>query len=241
MTDKDQTSDNPRGRPLWIKLFLGFNLAALGLFILFEVGSSLMKSDEKKEQLQRQAVSDIHEALKRNPEGFDYTGGLSPKIAYTIDSSRIDEWVHFRFADGRLTRSEKIAKDSRDWDIAFHRAKIVTNGGATAKDGSVSVAAIEGASIDSVVKAPGKGYLVDQATDDLTETMNPVLDKWYIYDFWRHTLKPKNNVYLLRTSDGGYAKFRIKSYYCGVAPACYTIEYVYSASGSGKFTGQNAS
>jgi len=237
VTGADQPRDEPQGRPLWIKLFLGFNLAALGLFILFEVGSSLVKSDAQKEQIRRQAVSDIHEALKRNPAGFDYTGGLSPKITYTIDSSRIDEWVHFRFADGHLTRSGKIANGSRDWDIAFHRAKIVTNGGATAKEGTVAVAVIEGASIDSIIKAPGEGYFVDQPTNDLTETLNPALDKWYIYDFWRHTLKPKNNVYLLRTSDGGYAKFRIESYYCGVAAACYTMEYVYSASSSGKFTG----
>ncbi|PID28322.1 MAG: hypothetical protein CSB55_04970, partial [Candidatus Cloacimonadota bacterium] len=69
----------------------------------------------------------------------------------------------------------------------------------------------------SVTEAPANGYVVDT---ELTDVMggavysgNQALAEWYDYNAETHKLTVKPNVYIVKTFDGKYAKFKITDYY----------------------------
>jgi len=117
------------------------------------------------------------------------------------------------------------------------RAKIVMNGGATNPNGKAEIASINTNDFLSVTAVPKIKFEADYTSRNIAETKNPVLDKWYQYDFWTHRLTPLKEVYILRTAKGDYVKFQIVDYYCGKIAGCYAIRYVYQGSGSTSFTG----
>ena len=221
--------------PKWLKLFLTANLVALlGLFV-WEIGPSFFKSDEEIEQIRASHADMVKAAEEKNPAPADQTGKLGEVIEYVIDATEPDSWVHFSFSSRATFRSKEVERKSAEWDMAFRRAKIVTNGGATRKEGMAGVIAVPGDDFDGITSAPSDGFLSDQASDNPYETKNPLLDKWYNYDFWTHKLKPKNETYIIRTTDGHYAKVRIVSYYCEKVAACYTLKYKYQGKDSHSF------
>ena len=223
----------------WIKIFLALNLLALlGMFV-WEMGGPPFKSDEQTQAEIERKKEEVSKALALNPPAVDYAGTLSGEIKYTVDAIDSATWVHFNLSKVTLFRSKALARERLDWDIAFRRAKIVTNGGSTNPNGKAAVAiAGDGKIFDSVTSAPSSGYQVDEGRSSMAETKNPALDKWYVYDFWTHRLTPKKRVYLLRTSDGHYAKFQILDYYCGTVSGCYTFRYVYQGAEKTTFGAQ---
>ena len=93
---------------------------------------------------------------------------------------------------------------------------------------------------DEVVEAPAEGYIEDTIASINPEaivTENLAIKAWYHYNFLTHVLRPKADVYAIRTADGKYAKMRLISYYCegGQASGCFTIQYVYQGDGSRYF------
>lgn len=168
----------------------------------------------------------------RNPEPMEVGEALTGEITYTINASSSEEWVYFDFSKGSTV--EVSDRSSPDWDIGFRRAVIISNSGKSNPNGVGGVAELAGVEFESVKEAPESGYKVDIRKSPL-ETENPAIAKWYNYNFMTHFLKPKNNVYIIRTADGRYAKMQILKYYCGRAPGCYTIKYVYQGNGGRKF------
>lgn len=154
---------------------------------------------------------------------------MSDVRTIAIDAAGPRAWTHYHFATGSSFKSPYIAADFKEWDIAFNRATIVTNGGATGK-GGVMVAALENAKFNEVTEAPLSGSIEDERAGG--QTANPALLKWYAYNYWTHRHTPKPVVYVIRAGNGNFAKFQIMSFYCGAAAGCYTIQYQFQSSGS---------
>ena len=232
-----QPSENRPKPAFWAKAFLAINLLALAVFFTWMVAGNSLKTKKELAQDGKMQEKLVQETLEKNPEPRDLSGTLSEPIVYTINATKKGVWVHFSFSTMSVNYSPKINRDSTDWDIAFHRAKIVTNGGATNPKGNTAVALASTADFDSIIEAPVSGYVVDQPTANPREYKNPVLDPWYVYDFWTHKLTPQKAVYVIKTTNGDYVKMLILDYYCGTIAACYTIKYVFQGQGTRSFAG----
>ena len=126
----------------------------------------------------------------------------------TIDASAENRWRFFSLARGELLD----APGPLDWDLAFRRFHIATNGGPGFA--GAGAAGIEG---------NGRPAELRQTNQDTTESG---FGKWYEYGFTSHLLTPKPLAYRVHAADGVAYQLRIVSYYCpGASPGCVTIEY----------------
>jgi HmuY protein len=156
-------------------------------------------------------------------------------IFYTLDARAAEQWTYFDFSRGSAV--EVPHQFGVDWDLAFQRHKILANGGATDPKGRGAILNLGQVPFEEVREVPAEGYIEDTIASITPETLtteNLAIKAWYHYNFLTHVLRPKPNVYAIRTADGKYAKLRIVSYYCdgGQASGCFTIEYVYQGNGS---------
>ena len=190
--------------------------AITGLALVIVVGVLVASS------LGRPAVETF---LPTAPSPSEAGDTLAGPITYTIDASSTAEWRYFDFSRGSVVGEP----GPTEWDLAFQRFYIIANGG-DGFPGMGGILALEGAQLDSVAIAPADGY---QGTRVRRDSVNLAIRRWYDYGFTSHLLVPKANVYVVRTSDGRYAKLTILSYYCpGAQPGCLTFRYVYQGSGA---------
>lgn len=180
------------------------------------------------------AVLLIAAALRRpSIEGYPPTP-VEPKeagdalvgpVRVTLDATSADRWTFFDFSRGVIVERP----GPRDWDLAFRRFRVIANGG-TGFAGDGGIVDLGEVAFDSVATVPTDGYIGSTAGSD---SANAAIGRWYAYGWTSHILKPKPNVYAIRTADGRHAKLRFISYYCPAAtPGCVTFEYVYQGSGS---------
>jgi hypothetical protein len=145
-------------------------------------------------------------------------------VTYTIDASTPEAWRFFDFSRGSLVESPSPL----EWDLAFRRFGIITNGG-EGFVGDAGAIDLGPATFDTLTRVPAQGYEGSVAARD---SVNPALERWYDYGFTSHLLTPKPRVYAIRTADGRFAKLEILSYYCpGALPGCLTFRYVYQGRG----------
>ena len=196
------------------------------IVLLFYFGS--LETPEIPPEVEKAIESKIF-----NPEPNDVGENLTGEITYTINAFSLKDWIYFDFSKGAVVNISDRA--SHDWDMGFRRAKIISNSGASNPSGKGGIAAIENAEFVSVMEAPESGYMIDISKNAL-ETENPVIDRWYLYNYMTHELKPKKNIYIIRTADGKYVKIQIMKFYCEGLAGCYTIKYVYQGNGSRRFT-----
>lgn len=227
--------EEQKGVALWLKIFMAVNIIALFAFFVFEASNRAKVSEERSKVEDEQNRIAIEKALEQNPPPADFAGKLTEETVYTVNATEMRTWVHFNFAQRTVFTGEQVARDSADWDIAFRRAKIITNGGASGEKGNAAVAVIPNVDFRAVAEAPENGYLQDTKSENPLDTLNPALDKWYKYDFWTHQLTPHNVIYIIKTADGRYAKLQLLNYYCGTAAGCYTFRYVYQGNGAPSF------
>ena len=150
-------------------------------------------------------------------------GSLGPTL-YTLDATAHDEWVYFDFS--RRSVIPDAARRSLDWDLAFQRHRILTNGGATNPAGEGGVLDLGPQPLESVFEVPLTGYVTDERPGDASR--NRVLEDWYDYSWTSHILTPSDRTYAIRTADGRYAALRFVAYYCpGARPGCVTFLYAY--------------
>ncbi len=143
----------------------------------------------------------------------------------TIDARDPDRWVLFD-----VRRRTVVSAGDDDWDLAVKRFHIVVNGG-PGFAGNAEGMAVE-APWEAVLEAPETGYERTEGTL-ARDPRHPAFDHWYDYSFLSHLLEPRDRTYLLRTSEGSYAKLRILSYYCpDAAPGCLTLELAVRGDGS---------
>ena len=135
-----------------------------------------------------------------------------PPSTFVIDASNREEWVYFDLDFS----FDPLSEDIEGWDLAFQRFKVKSNGGISG-DGDVEVAILKDVIYEDIQNAPEAMYLVDQDdSDDDGDTPDYVFnqgDQWYEYDLSTHTLSPRENVYIIRSTDGLYFKLRFLDYY----------------------------
>ena len=159
-------------------------------------------------------------------------GNLLVAQIVTINASSEKDWAYFDFSRGAVVDIHDPS--SLEWDLAFRRGKVISNGGATNKFGQAGLIQLEETRFDAIAQVPTENYIQDTATK--TETENPVLLKWYQYNYLTHKLNPKKNVYGLRTADSKFAKVQFKSFYCeNKETGCIKMQYVYQNNGSNSF------
>jgi len=157
---------------------------------------------------------------------------MSPRVVM-INASSEDNWVYFDFSRGGVVKIQD--QTSLEWDLAFRRSKVISNGGATNKFGKAGLVDLgNSAEFNQIMEAPLNNYIQDSATR--TETENPILLKWYRYNYLTHKLTPKPNTYAVKTADAKFAKIKFLNFYCtNKETGCIQMQYVYQASGSNKF------
>ena len=126
----------------------------------------------------------------------------------TIDAGDETRWRFFSLRTGTLLEKPFAL----DWDLAFRRFHIATNGGpGFAGQGAAGI------------QEAGKPVTLQQTSADSTKSG---FGKWYNYGFSSHLLTPKRLRYVVRAADGTMYNLRILSYYCpGPMPGCITIAY----------------
>ncbi len=162
---------------------------------------------------------------------------LLPAQSIVIDATNEEQWTYFDFSRGEQVKIHDTS--SLEWDLAFRRGKIITNGGATNKFGKAGLINLGEVSFDAVENVPLKDFIPDKSTR--TQTENPVLVQWYKYNYISHKLTARKNVYVMRTSDGKFAKIQFLSFYCtDKQPGCIQMKYVYQDEGTKSFLKDNS-
>ena len=170
------------------------------------------------------------EKLEPKPK-LKLTNLLTTQVT-TVNASSEKEYVYFDFSSGKAVRI--LDTSSLEWDMAFRRGKVISNGGASSRLGQAGLIDLGVVEFDEVTEVPMDNYAQDIAAK--TETENPVLLKWYNYNYFTHKLTAKKNSYAVRTANGKFAKFQFLSFYCDNKEAgCIKIRYVYQDSGSNSF------
>jgi len=151
---------------------------------------------------------------------------------FVVDARDEEHWSYFDFSRGKQVRIHD--RSSLEWDLAFRRGKIISNGGVTNKFGKAGLLDLGEISFNAVESAPEKPLVLD--VHGSNEPENSVLAQWYKYNYLTHKLSARKNVYILRTADGNYAKLQFMSFYCAdKQPGCIQIKYVYQDNGTKSF------
>ncbi len=171
--------------------------------------------------------------LRPPPEGFSPTagqaieiGGQPPIFQYTIDARSRQNWAYFDFSSGTVVDA---SQKSLDWDLAFRRTDLLTNGGETNPASNGEAFDFGDVALGETQVHPADRYLADTTHDD-RGLENPALHGWYSYDWFRHLISSKGHVYAVRTATGETATVTFLSYYCEDGSAgCITFHYLYPA------------
>lgn len=151
---------------------------------------------------------------------------------FMVDARDEEHWSYFDFSRGKQVRIHD--RSSLEWDLAFRRGKIISNGGVTNKIGKAGLLDLGEINFNAVEVVPPKPLVQD--VHGSSEPESKVLAQWYKYNYLTHKLTARKNVYILRTADGNYAKLQFMSFYCAdKQPGCIQIKYVYQEDGSKSF------
>jgi hypothetical protein len=133
-----------------------------------------------------------------------------------VDATAKDGWTYFSFAAGKVVPAPANPEASLDWDLAFQRYNMKTNGGTSGK-GQGAVADLGELKMEEtdVVKSPAwaADAVVEDARTGEKRSMNATLGGWYAYHFGRHQLVSLYRLYAVRAADGRVATFKIYDYY----------------------------
>lgn len=222
-------------KQLWRNLFMLNLCVSLLLVGIFWLPSKLVQIDDflnsPSVNLPEEGKMAKKPVEKVEPLPQATTNLLSTQVT-TVNASSEKEYVYFDFSSGKPVRI--LDASSLEWDLAFRRGKVISNGGASSKLGKAGLIDLGEVEFDTVTKVPRDKYIQDISAP--TETENPVLLKWYNYNYFTHKLTAKKNIYAVRTANGKFAKFQFVSFYCDNKEAgCIKIRYVYQDNGSNSF------
>jgi hypothetical protein len=176
--------------------------------------SKLQASTDEVEQ-DAAADEDADSDLPRRSGEFRHSPKRDGSIVTLVDATVETEWQQLDLDTGRQAEGET------DWDIAFSRFRIRTNGGVTGP-GGVQVAALEGPSFEDVTRAPDEGFAADRedsvgdggdSDGDPDNVFNSGAEDWYDYNVMTHELSPKDVTYVIASSEQRFYKLRIVDYY----------------------------
>jgi hypothetical protein len=162
---------------------------------------------------------------------------------FDINSTSSTMWKYFSFASNdTITVTDPL--NSTQWDLAFQRYRIRTNGGKSGSGlGSAANSYQKGqtgfdalkivsdtstfVADDSLKIAIQQGYA--------TYVVNPAIYTWFTLEMATQgtQIVPSDYIYIIKTGTGKYAKVWFKSYYSPSNVSGYvTIQYNYQPDGS---------
>lgn len=170
--------------------------------------------------------------LQPRPPGYapSFAGGIeaaaqpAAPVQYTVDARDGERWVFFDFTRGSVV---KAGFDAPGWDLAFQRTRLVTNSGATNPAGPAGIIDLGEMMFEDALAPAAAEFAIDEVVGDGGErNENPAIRKWYRYNFVRHVIVARENVYVVRTGGERDAIVRFDSYYCeDGSPGCVTFTY----------------
>ena len=224
-------------RKLWRNLFLLTLCVSLLLIGIFWLPVKLVQMEKfassSSVNLPKKGVaSAIDPTLAQPVKSLSPSDLLETKLT-VVNASSEDNWVYFDFSRGEVVNIHD--KSSIEWDLAFRRSKVISNGGATNKFGKAGLINLGSLDFDQVTEVPLDNYVQDKATR--TETENPILLKWYRYNYLTHKLSAKSNTYAVRTANSKFVKVKFLDFYCAnKETGCIKMQYVYQDNGSNHLT-----
>lgn len=151
------------------------------------------------------------------------------------DITDYGKWYYFSFATGTFVGEgsakpadgdDKRWSERTDWDIAFHRQNVRTNGGASGK-GKGGIMELKEENLASVKTVPEGKFTEDEGGNKITIAfkMPPVPENYaevslnkgainwvaFVHETMSWKLN-KRNVFIVRTADGKYAKFQFVNF-----------------------------
>ncbi|MEC8957395.1 MAG: HmuY family protein [Nitrospinota bacterium] len=233
--DKSPESEGGKKRQMWRKLFwlnLCITLVLVGSFWLPEKLMKLQKFlDSPSVNVPEEGQIVEKEKQQENHPPIQMGGLLNSRVT-TVNASSEKEYVYFNLQSGRVVKIHDPS--SLEWDLAFRRSKVITNGGASSKLGKAGLIDLGTIEFEKVTEVPKDNYVLDVSTR--TDTENPAILKPYNYNYLTHKLKAKKNVYAARTANNKFAKFQFLDFYCdNKEVGCIKIRFVYQGNGSNSF------
>jgi hypothetical protein len=162
---------------------------------------------------------------------------------FEINSTGSTTWKYFSFtANDTVTIADPA--HSTAWDLAFQRYRIKTNGGLSGSgSGSAANSYKKGQTgFDGLIVVPDTTTFTPDASISVAiqegyqnYILNPVIYTWFSLEFAAQgtQIVPTDDIYIIRTSTGKYAKVWFKSYYSTTNKSGYvTFQYKYQPDGS---------
>ena len=151
----------------------------------------------------------------------DVTTAVIDATAGGLPNAADNPYIYVDLASGAKVDIDDVdALSSSEWDLAFKRSSIRSNGGDSGP-GMVAVAVVAAASLDEVTAAPADGeFAIDDWTDESCQLValpfqepNTAFGEWYDYDLGSHVVTPKPEVHVIRSRSGDLFKLQLESYY----------------------------
>ncbi len=173
------------------------------------------------------------------------------------DITDYNKWYYFSFATGKFVGTgdtdpakgddAKWAKRT-DWDIAFHRYDVRTNGGTSGK-GQGAILKLATTKYDDVTEVGKGSFKKDEMIKDgiylgdphkqvkTTSSINTTASNWIGFSHedmaWKMS---KRNIFVVKTADGKYVKFQFINFLNEKDKSGYlSFKYFYQKDGSTKF------
>ncbi len=162
---------------------------------------------------------------------------------FEVNATSSTVWKYFSFEkNDTIAVSDPLA--STDWDLAFQRYRIKTNGGKSGNGlGKASNSYKKGLSgFDAINSVPDTAtFAVDDSVKIAvvqgyaTYIVNPELYTWFTMEFAAQgtQIVPSDYIYFVQTGKGKFAKVWFRSYYSPANASGYvTFQYKYQPDGS---------
>jgi hypothetical protein len=162
---------------------------------------------------------------------------------FEVKSTSSTEWKYFSFASND-TVTIADPEHSSAWDLAFQRYRIRTNSGLAGSGlGGAANSYVKGQSGFDALKVVSdtSTFAVDGEISVAvimgyaTYIVNPLLYTWFSLEFSAQGTQiiPSDDIYVVKTGTGKYAKVWFKSYYSATNLSGYvTFQYKYQPDGS---------
>lgn len=162
---------------------------------------------------------------------------------FEVNSSGSTTWKYFSFSkNDTVTIADPV--NSLEWDIAFQRYRIRTNGGKSGNGaGSAANSYLKGQSgFDALKVVPDTTTFTEDDSIEIavqqgyaTYVVNPELYTWFSIELATQgtQIVPSDYIYVIKTAEGKYAKIWLKSYYSSENVSGHvTFQYKYQPDGS---------
>jgi hypothetical protein len=169
---------------------------------------------------------------KNDGSNNNSTGGKT----FVVNATSENKWVYFSF-DKNDTLQISDPKNSTNWDLAFKRFYIRSNGGLSGigNAGADSINSKNQSGFDSYNTVSNiANFSADKYMQVMTymgygmDTVNPVLYTWFNYNLTTNQLIPTNMIFVVKTANGKFAKIWIESYYNDKDLTSGYVKFLYS-------------